>query len=86
MIISEKTKIIDLINEYPFLLDFLPKLSPRFVLLKNPALRKTMSNVATIEKAAGIGGLEPDEMIKKIVGKIKDETGKDVEFNLPGND
>ena len=56
MELNAKTKIDNLLKQYPFLLDFLVTLSPHFENLKNPLIRKTMGKIATLEKAAGIGG------------------------------
>ena len=58
MEINAATKIDELLEEYPFLEDFLVKLSPKFKGLKNPIMRKTIGKVATLSKVAGIGGLD----------------------------
>ncbi|NLL15235.1 MAG: DUF438 domain-containing protein [Fibrobacter sp.] len=78
MELSPKTKITELITRYDFMLDYLVELSPKFKLLKNPVARKTVGNIATISQAASIGGLNVDEMIKKISAKIQKETGEAV--------
>ena len=49
--INAKTKIDDLLKQYPFLEDFLITLSPKFKGLKNPIMRKTMGKVATLDMA-----------------------------------
>ena len=52
MQINAKTKIDQLLKQYPFLEDFLITLSPKFKGLKNPIMRKTMGKVASLEMAA----------------------------------
>jgi len=71
MNIDRSTKINALLNEYPFLIEFLPTVAPEFKKLTNPLMRKTMGRIATIEKAAGIGGLKPEVLLEKINNEIK---------------
>ena len=64
MELNAKTKINDLLNEYPFLIDFLISKSPHFKNLKNPAMRKTVGKVATLSQAAAIGKIDVDLRLK----------------------
>ena len=48
--INAKTKIDDLLKQYPFLLDFLISLSPKFKNLKHPVLYKTVGKVASVRQ------------------------------------
>jgi len=57
MKIGSRTKLDDLLKKYPFLLEFLAGLSPRFAKLRNPVMRKTIGRVATLGQAAGFGSL-----------------------------
>ena len=75
MQLNARTKIDDLLKQYPFLLDFLITLSPAFKNLKNPVMRKTIGKVASLEKAAGIGGLEVENLISALNAEIKKQTG-----------
>ena len=68
--VSPSTKIGDLIEEHPFLVDFLPTLSPRYEALRSPTMRATMGKVATVEMAAKMGGLEVDELVTAIESEI----------------
>ncbi len=79
MILRLKTKIGDLLKEYPFLLDFLAGLSPQFARLKNPVLRRTVGRVASIQQAAGFGGMDPADLLEKIRAEIERRTGHLVE-------
>lgn len=72
MELNTGTRIEELLKEYPFLMDFLISLSPKFKALKNPIMRKTVGKVATIEKAAHVGGLDPADFL----AAIKDEVAR----------
>ena len=76
MQIDKGTKIDDLIKQYPFLINFLTAVSPKFKALKNPIMRKTVGKVATIEKAALIGGMDPDDLISTIAAEVRKQTGE----------
>lgn len=79
MLLNPKTKVNDLINEYPFIKDFLVRLEPRFKALDNPLMRKTLGRVATLSKVAMIGGIDIDVLLGKIAAEIKSKSGEDVE-------
>ena len=76
MEINATTNINDLLKEYPFLEDFLVRLSPKFKRLKNPIMRKTIGKVATLSKIAGIGGLDLDDLLAKLTAEINRQLGK----------
>lgn len=75
MELNTNTKIDDLLKQYPFLLDLLITLSPKFKNLKNPVVRKTVGKVATLEKAAAIGGLRVEDLISRLSAEISKQTG-----------
>ncbi len=77
MELNAKTKIDALLKQYPFLLDCLITLSPKFENLKNPLMRKTMGKVATLEMAASVGGMNKDELISALIAEIDKHSGKD---------
>ena len=70
MELSLKNKIGDLVDTYPFLLDFLVEKSPKFSKLENPILRKTLGKAASISQAASLGGLSPDSLLMEIAEQI----------------
>jgi len=76
MQITSRTKVMELIDRYDFMLDYLVDLSPRFKLLKNPVARKTVGNIATLSQAAIIGGINIDRLAKDISDKIRENTGE----------
>jgi DUF438 domain-containing protein len=75
MDLSPKTKVNDLLSQYPFLKDFLVKLNPEFKMLDNPVMRKTVGRLASLGKVAMIGGMDVKKLLDDIAGKIKKETG-----------
>ncbi len=63
---NAKTKIGDILKEYPFLVDFLPTLSLKFKKLKNPIIRKTLGRTATLDMIAEMGGINTDILVSEI--------------------
>ena len=57
MELNAKTKIDDLLKQFPFLEDFLITLSPTLMRLINPIMRSTLGKVASLEMAASMSGL-----------------------------
>jgi len=71
MELSAKTKLDDLLNEYPFLLDFLLNRSPKFQMLQSAVMRMTVGKVATLENIASRGGIDLDTLLAEIAAAIK---------------
>lgn len=72
LVISPKTKVLQLIEAYPQLEDILISHVPTFKKLKNPVLRKTVAKIATLQQAASIGNIEVGDLInilRKEVGQ-----------------
>ncbi len=84
MILSSRTKISELTKEYPFIIDFMPTLSPEYKKLQNPIIRKTMGAVVSMEKVAGIGELELDYLLNAVADEIERQTGERPEVDLGG--
>ncbi|MCP4373473.1 MAG: DUF1858 domain-containing protein, partial [Deltaproteobacteria bacterium] len=74
MELNANTKINDLLKQHPFLLDFFITLYPKFNNLNNPVVRKTMGKVATLKKAAIIGGLKVEDLISRLSAEIGKQT------------
>ena len=72
------TKIKEIYEKYPWIIDFLPTVAPHFRSLQNPAHREKMFEIATIEIAAGGGGFEVDAFIDMIQVEIRKRDGGDV--------
>ncbi len=84
MKIDAKVKIDDLLKKYPFLLDYLAGLSPRFTKLKSPVMRKTIGRMATLQQVAGFGGMALPEFLQKIQAEIKRVAEDDVAIDTGG--
>lgn len=66
LIITPKTKVLHLIETYPKLEDVLIQYAPAFKKLKNPALRKTVARIATLQQAAVIGNVKVEDLINHL--------------------
>jgi len=84
MELNAKTKIDDLLKQFPFLEDFLISLSPKFKSLKNPIMRKTMGKVASLEMAATVSGLNIDKLIAVLTAEIEKQSGRDAASSETG--
>lgn len=80
LIITPKTKVLQLIEAYPELEDVLIKTVPVFKKLKNPALKKTVAKVATLQQAAAIGSVKTEDLINQ----LRKEVGQDI-LSLEGD-
>lgn len=66
LIITPKTKILDLLTDYPELEQVLFGISPAFKQLKNPVLRRTVARVTTLQQAALVGGIKVEDLVNKL--------------------
>lgn len=73
LIITPKTKVLELIETYPELEDVLIEIAPAFKRLKNPVLRKTVAKIATLQQAASIGGVKTEELINRLRKEVGQE-------------
>jgi DUF438 domain-containing protein len=71
------TKIKEIYEKYPWIIDFLPTVAPHFRSLQDPAHREKMFKIATIEIAAGGGGFDVDEFIDLIQVERRKREGGD---------
>ena len=74
LLITPDTKIGTLIDEYPFLIDFLPTVYSGYKKLKNPFMRKTLGKIVTMGKAAEMGGLPVLKFISMVQKEIEKQT------------
>lgn len=61
--ITPATKVADLLESWPELEGVLIAQAPAFRRLRNPVLRRTVARVATLEQAAGVGGVPVRELV-----------------------
>jgi hypothetical protein len=64
-------KVAELLEAWPELEEVLIRLAPAFRRLKNPVLRRTVARVATLEQAAGVGGVA----VRDLVGALRRAAG-----------
>ncbi|MEN8225328.1 MAG: DUF1858 domain-containing protein [Bacteroidota bacterium] len=88
LIITPKTKVLQLIETYPQLEEVLIEYAPAFKRLKNPVLRKTIAKITTLQQAAAIGNVKVEDMINRLrkeVGqdKITDNTTSSYNYTKP---
>ena len=86
MKLSHSTKINELLEKFPFLLEFLADYNPKFRLLKNRTMRATMGRMANLGMVASMGNISLDTLLKDIAGEIKKNTGEDIEIVVSGTD
>jgi hypothetical protein len=55
--------VADLLDSWPELEETLVAQAPAFRRLKNPVLRRTVARVATLEQAAGVGGVAVRDLV-----------------------
>lgn len=73
LIITPKTKVLQLIETYPQLEDVLIGIVPAFKKLKNPVLRKTVARITTLQQAASIGNINVGDLINKLRNEVGQE-------------
>lgn len=66
MQITRDTKLLDLINQYPWLKDELPKINEKFKMLNTPPMGKIMMGKATIVEMSKKSGMDADTLIRKL--------------------
>ncbi len=74
LIISPKTKVLQLIETYPQLEDILINYVPAFKKLKNPVLRRTVAKIATLQQAATVANIKVEDLINI----LRKEIGQDI--------
>ncbi len=74
IIITPKTKVMQLIETWPQLEDVLIDYVPAFSKLKNPVLRNTVARVATLQQAAAVGNVKVEDLINR----LRKEVGQDL--------
>jgi DUF438 domain-containing protein len=86
MKIDKNTKILELINKNPNLIDVLVAMSPEFKKLKNPILRKTLGRFATLEHAAEMSKIPYDELHRKVTESMIHAAGGEEKSGLSADE
>lgn len=66
MEITPKSKVLEVLKEHPALEELLLSLAPPFKNLRNPVLRRTVAQLATLEAVARIGRLEVATLVNTL--------------------
>lgn len=80
--IRPESTVHELITAFPFLIKRLAESYPKLAALNNPIARATLAKTVSLAKAAEMGGIPLDELVGKIVGIVREESG--VELGVPG--
>ena len=70
MNVTTETTIHDLVDAYPYMLEWLVNYDDHFNALKNPALFATMARVAKVENAAQMAGVPADKFLDDVRTEI----------------
>lgn len=84
LVITPKSKVLQVIETYPHLEEVLISHVPAFKKLKNPVLRKTVAKIATLQQAASIGKIKVEDLInllRKEVGQDLYSGGEESSYN-----
>lgn len=68
--INENTRLTDILDEYPWIKDELPKIDKKFKLLKTP-IGKVMMRKADVSEMSRRSGMSIDEIISMLNNLIK---------------
>jgi len=89
LVITPRTRVGELLEDYPDLEPVLLELSPAFKKLKNPVLRKTVAKVATLQQAASLGNIPVTEIVNTLRMEVGQQLfegeahGEDINFDKP---
>jgi hypothetical protein len=86
MEITSRSKLFDVLREYPFLEEQIINIAPPFKNLRNPVLRRTVGQLATIEKVAQVGNVDVTELVntlRRAAGQPELGAGTMVEISVP---
>ena len=81
MKLDANIRVGKLVDQYPFLLDTLTALSEKFTMLRNPLMRKTVGQFATLAKAAQIGEIALADLLETLANAIREQAGETVEID-----
>jgi hypothetical protein len=86
MEITSHTKLFDLLKEYPALEEQIIDIAPPFKNLKNPVLRRTVGQLATLAQVAQIGNIDVTELVNTLrhaVGQPELRADADAKIIVP---
>ncbi|MFX0184424.1 MAG: DUF438 domain-containing protein [Candidatus Hodarchaeota archaeon] len=79
--LSKSTRVIPLIDKFPFLMETLIELNPKLKRLKNPIMRRTIGKRATLVDVSDISGTEISQLLELISRSIQKNSGIEVSID-----
>ena len=79
LILTAETRLHDLLQDRPYLIDRLIDISSHYKALKNPVMRNTIGRVSTLRRAAAMGSMSVDDLMHALAEAIRKEEGISVE-------
>lgn len=73
--LTRTSSLHELLEAFPFLVEFLADFNPRYGMLRNRAMRTTAARFATLEMVAAMGGVGLEELIDAIEGEVERRSG-----------
>jgi hypothetical protein len=86
MQVTSHTKLLELLNEYPALEEQIIEIAPPFKNLKNPVLRRTVGQLATLGQVAQIGNMDVTKLVntlRRAVGQPELRADADSQISIP---
>ena len=80
--LNPKTRLGDLLKEYPFILNFLAEYKPEFRKLRNPMTRQLLARTATLEDVASMGGVPFQKLASDLAEEMKHESSRASETSV----
>jgi uncharacterized protein len=74
--LASNTSLHQLMERYPFLLDFLAGYNKKFELLQNPIMRATVGRAATLGRVAEMGDIPLEDLVRDIAAEVRSRTGE----------
>jgi DUF438 domain-containing protein len=74
--LASNTSLHQLVERYPFLVEFLAGYNKKFELLQNPIMRATVGRAATLGRVAEMGGISVEALIRDIAREVRERTGE----------
>lgn len=75
MVVHKSDTVATVLRQDESLIQVFVELSPAFQRLRNPAMRKVMSRLVTIEQAARIAGVDGDELVRRLNRAAQSDAG-----------
>jgi len=86
MKITGHSKLLEVLKEYPTLEEKIIDIAPPFKNLQNPVLRRTVGQLATLEKVAQIGKLDVIELVNTLrreIGQPEIQADAKIDISIP---